>query len=275
MPDTTPTPAGRPADQLHAAVADALLTTRRADWEGAADHRRHRYDARCALCAADVDALADAALSVLPAPALAVARQLLGTTSETTAAAPSIPATLATPCDACDHTLNWHRNDVGCTVPRCVCGRFQDAVEPAAAPPAPADRAATLGAFVVWLDASDGSVPTHDGIQWPDGAVTIRSRSFGLTTTHNDPDAAAWAAHGKQARIVWPTGAAAGAHQTEQAGAVEQQAAVVQAIRDFQFDNYGLDDVDPNSEYAEWVGDLASSIVGALPAVPAAPEETR
>lgn len=34
-------------------------------------------------------------------------------------------ALLATPCDACDHTLNWHRNDAGCTVPRCVCGRFQ------------------------------------------------------------------------------------------------------------------------------------------------------
>jgi hypothetical protein len=34
-------------------------------------------------------------------------------------------AMLATPCDACDHTLNWHRNDVGCTVPRCVCGHFQ------------------------------------------------------------------------------------------------------------------------------------------------------
>ncbi|MEH0650690.1 hypothetical protein QA995_14915 [Streptomyces scabiei] len=31
---------------------------------------------------------------------------------------------LATPCDACQHTLNWHRNDVGCTVPNCVCGRF-------------------------------------------------------------------------------------------------------------------------------------------------------
>ncbi|MDK1473687.1 hypothetical protein QNO07_09665 [Streptomyces sp. 549] len=30
---------------------------------------------------------------------------------------------LSTPCDACHHTLNWHRNDVGCTV--CVCGRFQ------------------------------------------------------------------------------------------------------------------------------------------------------
>jgi hypothetical protein len=35
-------------------------------------------------------------------------------------------ALLATPCDACDHTLKWHRNDVGCTAPRCVCGRWQD-----------------------------------------------------------------------------------------------------------------------------------------------------
>ncbi|KOV86089.1 MULTISPECIES: hypothetical protein [unclassified Streptomyces] len=37
-------------------------------------------------------------------------------------------ALLSTPCDACDHTLNWHRNDVGCTVPRCVCGRWQPTV---------------------------------------------------------------------------------------------------------------------------------------------------
>ncbi|MFD4795972.1 hypothetical protein [Streptomyces anulatus] len=78
--------------------------------------------------------------------ALAVARQLLGTSeaegapssvgtsaSRTNTPGPSVAATLATPCDACDHTLNWHRNDVGCTVPRCVCGRFQDPVEPAAA----------------------------------------------------------------------------------------------------------------------------------------------
>lgn len=49
-------------------IADALLTTRRTDYEGAANHRQHRYDARCALCAGDVDALADAVLSVLPAP---------------------------------------------------------------------------------------------------------------------------------------------------------------------------------------------------------------
>ncbi|KQX27507.1 hypothetical protein ASD97_24715 [Streptomyces sp. Root63] len=75
---------------------------------------------------------------------LAVARQLLGTTTSAgPAAVPSTAAMLSTPCDACDHTLNWHRNDVGCTVPRCVCGRFQDPVE-AAAPPAPADRAAVL-----------------------------------------------------------------------------------------------------------------------------------
>ncbi|MEE1735944.1 hypothetical protein PUR49_05370 [Streptomyces sp. BE147] len=80
----------------------------------------------------------------IAAVAATVARQLLDTTSEDTATVPSIAATLATPCDACDHTLNWHRNDVGCTVPRCVCGRFQDAVEPTAAPPAPADRAAVL-----------------------------------------------------------------------------------------------------------------------------------
>jgi len=36
---------------------------------------------------------------------------------------------LATPCDACEHTLNWHRNEVGCTVPNCVCGRYQPPAE--------------------------------------------------------------------------------------------------------------------------------------------------
>ncbi|MFH9579075.1 hypothetical protein ACH4MO_13890 [Streptomyces globisporus] len=80
----------------------------------------------------------------IAAVAATVARQLLGTTTGAgPAAVPSTAAMLSTPCDACDHTLNWHRNDVGCTVPRCVCGRFQDPVE-AAALPAPADRAAVL-----------------------------------------------------------------------------------------------------------------------------------
>lgn len=32
---------------------------------------------------------------------------------------------LATPCDACEHTLNWHSNHVGCRVPLCVCEQFQ------------------------------------------------------------------------------------------------------------------------------------------------------
>lgn len=45
---------------LRETVADVLATTRRTGYEGAADHRTHRYDARCALCAGDVDALADA-----------------------------------------------------------------------------------------------------------------------------------------------------------------------------------------------------------------------
>jgi hypothetical protein len=68
----------------------------------------------------------------------------------------------------------------------------------------PTDRAASPGAFVLWLDASDGSVPTHDGIQWPDGTVTIHHRHFGITTTHHSAEAACQAAHGKQGRIVWP-----------------------------------------------------------------------
>lgn len=44
---------------------------------------------------------------------------------------PSSPTAvlLASRCHACQHTLNWHRNDVGCTVPLCVCGRFQPPAE--------------------------------------------------------------------------------------------------------------------------------------------------
>lgn len=65
QPDTRPAPAtGTVRDR----IAEALLTTRRTDYEGAADHRHHRYDARCALCAYDVEALADAVLAALPNP---------------------------------------------------------------------------------------------------------------------------------------------------------------------------------------------------------------
>jgi hypothetical protein len=36
------------------------------------------------------------------------------------------------------------------------------------------------------------------------------------------------------------------------------------AIRKFNFGNYGMDDVDPKSEYAEWVPDLAAKIEAAV-----------
>jgi hypothetical protein len=66
------------------------------------------------------------------------------------------------------------------------------------------DQSTPAASFVLWLDASDGSVPTHDGIRWPDGTATIHHRHFGITSTHRDPEAACQAAHGKQGRIVWP-----------------------------------------------------------------------
>lgn len=39
---------------------------------------------------------------------------------------------------------------------------------------------------------------------------------------------------------------------------------VAAAIREFPFWDYGMDDVDPKSEYAEWVPDLAKQITVAL-----------
>ncbi|WP_330449687.1 hypothetical protein [Streptomyces anulatus] len=234
-----PTPASdRPTDQLRDLVAGIF---------------RHPPGAE-RLGDATPGEIADAVLAALPVPALAVARQLLGTTTGAgPAAVPSTAAMLATPCDACDHTLNWHRNDVGCTVPRCVCGRFQDPVE-ATAPPAPADRAAVL------REAAE---------------VAVRAaRACGESETGQYAASVA-AGIGRDLRRL-ADDAAAGVQPpttTSEADTEVQQGAVVQAIRDFQFDNYGLDTVDPNSEYAEWVGDLASAIVGALPAAPAAPEE--
>ncbi|MFJ3601861.1 hypothetical protein ACIPVA_03600 [Streptomyces anulatus] len=146
---TSPTPAAdRPADQLRAAAERARETGDPLHTALAALLERHAKEHDASVVAAanvwpdSADEAARWLAAQVPAPALAVARQLLGTTTGAgPAAVPSTAAMLSTPCDACDHTLNWHRNDVGCTVPRCVCGRFQDPVE-ATAPPAPADRAA-------------------------------------------------------------------------------------------------------------------------------------
>lgn len=47
---------------------------------------------------------------------------------------------------------------------------------------------------------------------------------------------------------------------------------VTEAIKEFDFWDYGLNEVDPHSEYAEWVPDLANKIVDSI-TTPAAPEE--
>lgn len=57
--------------------------------------------------------------------------------------------------------------------------------------------------FVLWLDAADGTVATHDGVQWPDEWATLHSRHHGYTSTHFTAEAAAHAVYGKQGRIEW------------------------------------------------------------------------
>ncbi|WP_097930930.1 MULTISPECIES: hypothetical protein [unclassified Streptomyces] len=120
MPDPTPA-SDRPADLLRAAMAEALAGHAGSkafladghEW----DHARTGWYAH-----------ADAALSVLPAPALAVARQLLGTTTTEDGRCP-----VMTPGGRCEKDAD-HR-----------AGRWPDDphVPETAAPPAPADRAAT------------------------------------------------------------------------------------------------------------------------------------
>ncbi|OEV16353.1 hypothetical protein, partial [Streptomyces nanshensis] len=96
---TTPIPADRPADQLRAAIAETL---RRAACTGGCDST----ETECAASRMQPvvythgvltevwgtpEVIADAVLAALPAPALAVARQLLGTTEGEGAAASPVP----------------------------------------------------------------------------------------------------------------------------------------------------------------------------------------
>lgn len=77
------------------------------------------------------------------------------------------------------------------------------------------DSPPDVATFVLWLDASDGSIATCDGIRWPDGTATVHHRHFpGITSTHPSPEAAAWAAHGKHARIVWSSSTAPDARRS-------------------------------------------------------------
>jgi hypothetical protein len=52
------------------------------------------------------------------------------------------------------------------------------------------------------------------------------------------------------------------------------QQIITEAIREFPFWDYGMDDVDPRSEYAEWVPALAKQITDAIAALPPTDGET-
>ncbi|MFH9236072.1 hypothetical protein [Streptomyces globisporus] len=181
MTDTSPTPADRPADQLRAAIAETL---RRAACTGGCDSTETECAARrmqpvvyshgvLTEVWGTPEVIADAVLAVLPAPALAVARQLLGTT-EGEGAADRCSACRYVPCGSCPtpETHNW---GCGCPTDQAPAAKrveaehvlydaltkgtrhaqvrqhIIDAYRTAviaehthAAPPAPADRAAAL-----------------------------------------------------------------------------------------------------------------------------------
>ncbi|MFF4943705.1 hypothetical protein [Streptomyces rubiginosohelvolus] len=136
MTDTTPTPADRPADQLRAAVAALFRQPPGVERLGDATPGE----------------IADAVLAVLPAPALAVARQLLGTNVAEDVLVPT-PAEVIR-----DGVAERLKDCVWLTVddePMALAESWRDAQSlidaihtaaglDAAAPPAPADRAAVL-----------------------------------------------------------------------------------------------------------------------------------
>ncbi|MFI2314113.1 hypothetical protein AMK17_25250 [Streptomyces sp. CB00072] len=145
---TSPTPAAdRPADLLRDRMAEALAGHAGSkafladghEWE----HARTGWFAH-----------ADAALSVLPAPALAVARQLLGTTEGARELFPEGPDELRAELAK---LIRWHKEDgdqlakMRGTIERLraertdlIRQRDQIAMDTIKALPAPADRAATL-----------------------------------------------------------------------------------------------------------------------------------
>ncbi|MEU0160165.1 hypothetical protein ABZ154_15325 [Streptomyces sp. NPDC006261] len=126
-----PTTPDRPADPLRAAVAAAI---------------------RAESSRVDDVALTDAVLSVLPAPALAVARQLLGTTSDRLA-----QSGVSTPGCDCGHDgmgAAWHLK---------ACTWLATA-----APPAPADRAALEALAAEWERRGE----------YGDSSITDRAREL-------------------------------------------------------------------------------------------------
>ncbi|MEU0157960.1 hypothetical protein ABZ154_03705 [Streptomyces sp. NPDC006261] len=112
-----PTTPDHPTDQLRAAIAQAMaLRDGHPEWPVQYEDDELAYLRR-----------SDAVLSVLPAPALAVARQLLGTSTGEDGRCP-----VMTDGGRCEKDAD-HR-----------AGRWPDDPHVPAAPPAPADRAAVL-----------------------------------------------------------------------------------------------------------------------------------
>ncbi|MEU6597898.1 hypothetical protein [Streptomyces flaveolus] len=110
--------AERPA--LRERIADGLREARANGLGGMteAEAVEHMTDAVLRRLVGEQPMSSEARTTWTPGP-VAVARA--GEAARTTAA-----AYLATPCDTCTHTLNWHRNDVGCTVAGCACSRFRE-----------------------------------------------------------------------------------------------------------------------------------------------------
>lgn len=55
--------------------------------------------------------------------------------------------------------------------------------------------------FQIWLDASDGSIATYDGVQWPDGTADVHYRHRRPDGVQWSPESLAETIHGKLARI--------------------------------------------------------------------------
>lgn len=82
--------------------------------------------------------------------------------------------------------------------------------------------------FQIWLDASDGSIATYDGVQWPDGTADVHHRYRRPDGVQWTPGALAEQIHGKQARIEWVPDR--GPEQRERAEHAEAQVARIRAF---------------------------------------------
>ncbi|WP_435285189.1 hypothetical protein [Streptomyces bacillaris] len=162
MTDTTPTPADRPADLLRDCLTDAVVETMQPRYGGP----QHNTPGGLSLTATAEEIrlhrarpIVEAVLTALPAPALAVARQLLGTTEgedDDESCGRFVPDTPRAPglCASCGDAKGWHS--------------LLATTEPAAAPPAPADRAAARDRIRRAICEASGFTWLPDELMEPD-----------------------------------------------------------------------------------------------------------